>query len=106
MSAAEQAWENAGKQQHAYFLALRIERAAWLRRTRETLWDRWGGHCAICSCELPISHMTIDHICPKRHGGSDEIHNLRPLCKRCHEELNWHDQCLGALLLSWIVAHA
>jgi len=100
MSASEIVWSSLGKRQYGYYLLLRAERAAWFRRTREALWGYYGGKCALCPRELRVSHITIDHICPKRRGGTDEMHNLRPLCKKCHRDLNSHDQCLGSLLIS------
>lgn len=103
MTAAERVWESAGQRQHDYFLTVRAERARWLRTTREALWDRWGGCCAICRGSLRIRDITIDHICPKRREGTDELFNLRPLCRACHRDLNRHDQCLGSLLLAWLV---
>ena len=29
----------------------------------------------------------VDHIKPKRDGGTDERENLQPLCKRCHDSV-------------------
>jgi 5-methylcytosine-specific restriction enzyme A len=28
---------------------------------------------------------TVDHIKPKRHGGTDDLENLQPLCDECHK---------------------
>jgi 5-methylcytosine-specific restriction endonuclease McrA len=84
----------------------RIARLRWRTRVCRHLFDHYGGRCAIC--HRPFEQhtrdpgwITIDHICPKARGGSDELENLRPLCRRCHHEINRYDQCVGALLIAW-----
>jgi len=31
--------------------------------------------------------LTVDHIVPSRHGGSDDLDNLRLLCFECHHDM-------------------
>lgn len=30
--------------------------------------------------------VAVDHIVPKAWGGTDDLENLQPLCKQCHDE--------------------
>ncbi len=38
--------------------------------------------CRTPGCERPSQH--VDHIVPRRQGGSDTMGNLRGLCASCH----------------------
>lgn len=41
--------------------------------------------CVVCAAEKRIVPATeVDHIVPKREGGSDDDDNLQALCKVCH----------------------
>ena len=33
-----------------------------------------------------IVNLEVDHIMPLEHGGSNDIRNLRVLCRECHHE--------------------
>lgn len=43
--------------------------------------ERDGFKCVNCNSR---EQLTIDHIVPKAEGGSDELSNLRTLCKGCN----------------------
>ena len=47
------------------------------RRVRE----RDGHACVLCGA---ADNLEIDHIVPYRDGGSNELDNLRTLCRPCH----------------------
>jgi len=65
----------------------------------DTTWQRvghrgdgvWQGKCLSCNRKLvvsldgsPISRVTIEHIVPKHHGGTDDLVNLGLTCARCN----------------------
>lgn len=55
---------------------------------RKTLLQLYEGRCAFhVRCGSP-GPMTIDHIHPRKLNGANKIWNKRPLCARCHFELN------------------
>ena len=43
--------------------------------------DKW--RCLRCRSK---KKLTVDHILPKAHGGSDDIDNLQTLCRYCNEQ--------------------
>lgn len=51
-------------------------------RIREHRKRIFGHRCAYCG-QKP-KHLTIDHVIPKSHGGSDEPRNLVPACLSCN----------------------
>lgn len=65
----------------------------------DTTWDLvawrgarvWEGRCLHCGRALrmdvdgnPISEVTVDHILPRHHGGTDDLLNLGLACARCN----------------------
>lgn len=52
--------------------------AAWRRLARALL--RESPACSRCGNEAQL----VDHIVPKRDGGTDDASNLQPLCRPCH----------------------
>lgn len=38
--------------------------------------------CPYSDCGTPTNPLTIDHIVPRSHGGTDEPTNLRTMCHR------------------------
>jgi 5-methylcytosine-specific restriction endonuclease McrA len=53
----------------------------------------WVGRCIFCQRALtlsesgePRSTLSIEHIIPRHHGGTDELENLALACKGCNNE--------------------
>jgi hypothetical protein len=57
---------------------------------------RGGGYCAWCGRALTKGDCQIDHVVPRREGGSSEPDNLVPACSRCNvvrpDVPGWLDQ--------------
>ena len=51
---------------------------------RQKVYDKYNGHCAYCGKAITIKDMQVDHILPKRNGGTDDIDNLNPSCRLCN----------------------
>lgn len=51
---------------------------------RYTLLQEQGFFCLICSTNLKLTLMEIDHVHPKSKGGSDDFGNLQVLCRDCN----------------------
>ena len=60
------------------------------KQTRQAVYNKFGGHCAYCGNEIEIKDMQIDHIIPQRLGGTDNITNLNPACRRCNHYKRAH----------------
>lgn len=43
-----------------------------------------NGHCAYCGTPLTEDTMTIDHIVPKKQGGTKALSNCYAACQRCN----------------------
>ena len=60
--------------------------AAW-QRLREQIKRRDGHRCTAATCRTPDrghgGRLIVDHIVPRRQGGSDAPDNLRTLCPAC-----------------------
>lgn len=51
---------------------------------RQAVYDKMGGRCAYCGCDLPFEAMQADHIDPLRRGGVDDLGNMLPACQSCN----------------------
>lgn len=40
--------------------------------------------CCRCGGWFPKSEIDVDHRIPRRHGGTDDLWNLQPMCKHCN----------------------
>ena len=50
---------------------------------REYLLEKWGRKCAYCGAEnVPLQ---VEHIVPKRRGGTDRVSNLTLACRDCNQ---------------------
>ena len=54
---------------------------------KATVRDRAGNRCEYCQRhqdDSPLAPLQIEHVIPKKHGGSDEIENLALACIDCN----------------------
>jgi len=70
--------------------------SAWYKKIRPFVLARDGYRCQIrlpgvCANldgkRLPANRLEVDHIHPRRRGGSDHPHNLRAACIPCNRHL-------------------
>lgn len=59
------------------------------KKTREAVYQKYGGRCAYCGREIAYKDMQVDHLRPLRAWnsedvGSDDISNLMPACRMCN----------------------
>ena len=63
------------------------------KRQREAVFNKYGGRCAYCGCELTLRTMQVDHIkavyaSSLENNGvetqDDNIENLNPSCRQCN----------------------
>jgi len=50
-------------------------------------------HCIFCKRVFLVTDLTIEHIIPKKDGGSNEITNLVLSCKICNQHRDRADFC-------------
>ena len=51
---------------------------------KHTLYGKQEGVCNGCQTHFPFRNMTVDHIVPQKHGGTDHEENLQLLCGACN----------------------
>lgn len=51
---------------------------------RYEILKRAGFRCELCGISADEAALDVDHIIPRRHGGSDDRSNLQALCWRCN----------------------
>lgn len=51
---------------------------------REKVFKKFKGKCAYCGCSIDINNFHIEHIIPKKNGGTDKFDNLLPACCDCN----------------------
>lgn len=51
---------------------------------RQQVYEKCGGHCAYCGCDLEYQEMQVDHVKPLRLGGEDGLSNMLPACRSCN----------------------
>jgi len=52
---------------------------------QEAAWEKTKGLCWYCGARLDrATTFSVDRIVPHAHGGTDELSNLVPACRRCN----------------------
>lgn len=52
---------------------------------RAMVWAKTGGVCHYCGKQTnPFADFTVDHVVPLAKGGTNELDNLVPACRRCN----------------------
>lgn len=54
--------------------------------TKTNIWIRDGASCNFCGVELKPNEVTIDHVKPRSHGGTNSWLNLVCSCWNCNQE--------------------
>lgn len=55
------------------------------QKIRKQVYEKYGGHCAYCGCELEYKDMQVDHVASVYwNNGGNEIDNLMPACRMCN----------------------
>lgn len=52
-------------------------------KLRYAVLKRAGFHCELCGVSADERALEVEHILPKKHGGSDEFENFQALCWKC-----------------------
>lgn len=78
---------------------------------RRTVYDKLGGHCAYCGCEIAYKDMQVDHVFPIRGGMErDKLDNMLPACRDCNHykrgnTLEGMSILTGWFSLEWVLAN-
>ena len=59
---------------------------------KDALYGKQGGNCGGCGEHFLKRNITIDHIVPVKHGGTDHIENLWLLCAACNSSKGTRSQ--------------
>jgi endonuclease I len=81
------------------------------KKLRVVIYNKYGGRCAYCGCDLNRASFAIDHITPIHRGmtnkdmewyklnrGTNDVNNLNPCCKSCNSSKSsftlekWRDE--------------
>lgn len=62
-----------------------MARKAIPQSVRKAVYQKYGGRCAYCGCELEYKDMQVDHVTSVywNNGGNDS-ENLMPACRMCN----------------------
>jgi len=53
---------------------------------RFTVLKRSGSRCELCGVSSKETQIDVDHIVPRKQGGSNELSNLQALCRKCNAQ--------------------
>ena len=59
---------------------------------KDLLFGRQDGHCGGCGVTFRKRNLTVDHIVPRKHGGTDHLENLWLLCGACNSSKGTRSQ--------------
>jgi predicted restriction endonuclease len=71
------------------------------KETRQTVYEKYNGHCAYCGCYLNFKDMQVDHLVSQFHFKFNmakaytdkylnDISNLMPSCRVCNKWKSCH----------------
>lgn len=60
------------------------QRRKLTKNERRVVYDKMGGRCAYCGCELAYEDMQVDHIEAFWFNGDDGLNNMLPACRSCN----------------------
>ena len=69
---------------HRTDIPKRSEKLPNYQTHKHTLYGEQEGLCNGCQTQFPFRNMTVDHIVPRKHGGTDAVDNLQLLCGACN----------------------
>ena len=69
---------------HRTDIPKRSEELPNYRTHKHTLYGKQEGNCNGCDTHFPFRNLTVDHVIPKSHGGTDHGENLQLLCGACN----------------------
>lgn len=69
---------------HRTDIPKRGEKLPSYRTHKHTLYGKQEGLCNGCQTQFPFRNMTVDHIIPRKHGGTNALDNLQLLCGACN----------------------
>lgn len=69
-----------------------VRRRKLSKAERKAVYEKCGGHCAYCGCEITMQQMQVDHVIPMEFYETyqvigknlDEIWNMLPACRSCN----------------------
>lgn len=67
-------------------------KSAEYARNRQHRYERARGRCEACGIHLEAGAWDCDHLVPIRQGGTNDLTNLRILCRPCHKRKTAEDR--------------
>jgi 5-methylcytosine-specific restriction endonuclease McrA len=61
-----------------------VKRKPIPKSKRTKVWEKTKRRCAYCGIKLKYPDMTVDHLVPVQHGGTDDFDNLLAACRSCN----------------------
>ena len=74
-------------------------REEWFKHNGPNMFGKY--RCVGCGGYFTKSQIEIDHRIPRRHGGTDDLWNLQPMCRPCNRskrERNTKAETAGTLI--------